>query len=75
MTETQLFLQNVLIENCMKSSKKTLYKYDSYIEKQNRYKINDIIYDDNKHLVSVFKDYLLWDETSDFLKRYIQLND
>jgi hypothetical protein len=32
--------------------------------------INDIIYDEKKHIVSVFKDYLLWDEGSDFLKRY-----
>ena len=67
--KTQLFLQNVLIENSVQTSRRSLYKYDSYKDKQNRYKINDIIYDDQKHLVSVFKDYLLWDETSDFLRR------
>lgn len=31
--------------------------------------INDIIYDERKNIVCVFKDYLLWDENSDFLKR------
>ena len=67
--KTQLFLQNVLIENCMKGSRKSLYIYDSYRDLYNQYKINDIIYDDHKHLVSIFKDYLLWDETSDFLRR------
>jgi hypothetical protein len=32
--------------------------------------INDIIYDEPKHIVSVFKNYLLWDEINDFLKRF-----
>lgn len=31
--------------------------------------INNIIFDEARSSVSVFKDYLLWDETSDFLKR------
>ena len=67
--ESRLFKQNVLLDNCIKSSRKSHYKYDSFKDKQNRYKINDIIYDNQKHLVSEFKDYLLWDETSDFLRR------
>ncbi len=32
--------------------------------------INDIIYNDECHVVSVFKDYLIFDDTSDFLKRF-----
>lgn len=31
--------------------------------------INDIIYNDDTHLVSVFKDYLIYDDISEFLKR------
>jgi hypothetical protein len=68
--KTQIFLQKVLIENSMKKSRKNLYKYNSDKNKYNIENINDIIYDDEKHLVSVFKDFLLWDESSDFLRRY-----
>ena len=32
--------------------------------------INDIIYNDETHLVSLFKDYLILDDISEFLKRY-----
>ena len=32
--------------------------------------VNDIIYNDNTHLVSIFKDYLIFDDISEFLKRY-----
>ena len=35
---------------------------------------NDIIFDEKKRIVSVFKDYLLWDETSDFFKQYYKKN-
>lgn len=31
--------------------------------------INDIIYNEPTHLVSVFKDYLIYDDVSEFLKR------
>ena len=31
--------------------------------------INDIIYNDETHLVSMFKDYLILDDISEFLKR------
>ena len=33
--------------------------------------VNDIMYDEKKHLVSVFKDQLIWYETSDYFKRYL----
>ena len=35
---------------------------------------NDIIFDERKRIVSVFKDYLLWNETADFLKQYYKKN-
>lgn len=31
--------------------------------------VNDIIYNENTHIVSVFKDYLILDDISEFLKR------
>ena len=31
--------------------------------------INDIIYNEQTHAVAVFKDYLIYDDTSEFLKR------
>ena len=33
--------------------------------------LNDIIYNEKAHVVSVFKDYLIYDDMSEFLKRYI----
>ena len=32
--------------------------------------VNDIIYNENAHIVSVFKDYLIYDDVSEFLKRF-----
>ena len=32
--------------------------------------INDVIYNENTHIVSVFKDYLIYDDVSEFLKRF-----
>lgn len=32
--------------------------------------INDIIYNEQTHIVSVFKDYLIYDDISEFLKRF-----
>jgi len=32
--------------------------------------INDIIYNEQTHIVSAFKDYLIFDDISEFLKRF-----
>lgn len=32
--------------------------------------VNDIIYNENTHIVSVFKDYLIYDDVSEFMKRF-----
>lgn len=32
--------------------------------------INDIIYNEPTHIVAVFKDYLIFDDLSEFLKRF-----
>lgn len=52
-----------------------LKKYNSTPDKFYAKITNDIIYDEKKHLVCLFKDYLLWDEYSDFLKRFYMLDE
>ena len=52
-----------------------LKKYSISAKTYNQYIINDIIFDHRNHIVAVFKNYLLWDETSEFLKRYYQKKD
>jgi len=37
--------------------------------------INDIIYNEQTNIVSVFKDYLIFDDVSEFLKRYYKKNE
>ena len=32
--------------------------------------VNDIIYNESTHVVAVFKDYLIYDDLSEFMKRY-----
>ena len=52
----------------------TLHSYNPSIEEINKKIINDIIFDEDKRIVSIFKDYLLWYETSDFFKQYYKKN-
>ena len=49
---------------------KVLLSYNMPSEEINKRIINDIIFDERKRIVSIFKDYLLWYETSDFFKLY-----
>ena len=51
-----------------------LHSYNPSIEVINKKIINDIIFDEDKRIVSIFKDYLLWYETSDFFKQYYKKN-
>lgn len=55
-------LQNQINKNL---SKKYMTSKDFYNVKI----VNDIIYNENTHIVSVFKDYLILDDISEFLKR------
>lgn len=32
--------------------------------------IDDIVYNEDRHIVSVFKDYLIFDDVGEFLKRF-----
>ena len=52
-----------------------LQKYNTTIKNYNTYIINAIIFDQRNHIVTLFKNYLLWDETSEFLKRYYRKKD
>ena len=45
----------------------TLHSWNPSAVKINKIIINDIILDENKRIVCIFKDYLLWYEISDFL--------
>ncbi len=44
-------------------------KYLTSREYYNSKIVNDIIYNESTHVVSIFKDYLIYDDVSEFLKR------
>ena len=52
-----------------------LKNYIASIEFLNKKIFNYIIFVERKHIVSVFKNYLLWDEMSDFLNRFYFKNE
>ena len=68
--ENNLEEDNKIILKAEKKMISNLKKYNVSNDSYNKKIITDIIYDERKHIVSVFKNYLLWDETSDFLKRF-----
>ena len=70
-----LYTYKDTLKNAYKKLSKNLRKYNFFQKKYNKQKINEIIFDKRKRLVSVFKDYLLWNETSDFLKEYHHISD
>ena len=43
--------------------------YQKQLDYYNSKVITDIIYNENSNIVSVFKDYLIYDDVSEFLKR------
>ena len=45
-------------------------KHNSNINTHNNHIIKWIMFDDKRKIVSTFKNYLLWDETAEFLRRY-----
>lgn len=54
---------------------KNLISHNSTPTQYNKNVIHSIIFDDKKHIVSVFKNYLLWDEISEFLRRYYKKSE
>ena len=61
------------VTKCSSIISKNLKKHSTSPQKYNIFIINSIIFDQKSHLVSEFKNYLLWDETSEFLKRFYDL--
>ena len=55
-------IKNVLKENLEKKYLTSREYYNSKI-------VTDIIYNETTHTVSVFKDYLIFDDVSEFMKR------
>ena len=55
--------------------RKKLYQYNSDLKKYHIKIINDIILDSYKHIVSKFKNYLIWNDPNEFLKRYYYLDE
>ena len=52
------------------SFRSMLSKYQSTFSSYNMNIINNIIYNEKSHIVALFKDFLILDDTSEFLKRY-----
>lgn len=67
----------IQIINLLKSSikKKLSIKFQTDSSKFNIKLINDIIYNEKANIVGKFKDYLIYDDTSEFLKRYYKLKE
>lgn len=56
-------INSLIIENLSR-------KYMTSKEFYNIKIVNDIIYNEPTHMVAIFKDYLIYDDLSEFLKRY-----
>jgi len=41
-----------------------------HVEFENLKVVNDLIYNETSHIVSIFKDYLIMDDINEFLKRF-----
>jgi hypothetical protein len=83
--------QNNITNNNMQSSSTQLMSYSDhlktlvrksldkkYLTSQDYYNskiVSDIMYNENRHIVSVFKDYLIFDDFSEYLKRSYRLNE
>jgi hypothetical protein len=55
--------------NPMKLIKHNLCKYNMNQTEYSKKIITDLIYDEKKHIVAVFKENLIWDDMADFLHR------
>ena len=50
-------------------------KYSTNRDYYNVKMVNDLIYNENTHIVSIFKDYLILDDINEFLKRTYQYSE
>ena len=58
------------IENSIMRNLQKKYKFSSKEESYNNLIVNALIFNKNSHLVSIFKDSMIWDYIDEFLKRY-----
>ena len=64
------------IKNLKKIANKKLYNSNNCtIEKYNSYILEYLLHNENCHIVSVFKDYMISDYIEEFLKRIYKLNE
>ena len=70
-------LKNSVIVRTLKTSvrHKISRKFQTDSGKFNIKLINDIIYNEKANIVGKFKDFLIYDDTSEFLKRYYKLKE
>ena len=66
----ELFMQNLSPFELYFITYKNLKKYSTSNKKYRIFIINSLIFDQRIHKVAVFKNNLLWDESSEFLKRF-----
>ena len=59
-----------LLNKIEKKMNSHLFKYNISENEYNKKVINDIIYDEKKHIVSILKDYIFDNSGNDFLQRF-----
>ena len=67
--------QETLLKFEKKILSKLCIKYNSSDQTYNINVINNIIYNEKSHIVATFKDYLIIDDYSEFLKRYYKFGE
>ena len=63
----------ISIENLVR--KKLINRYEEPLSFYNVKMINDIIYNERSHYVEAFKEYLIYEDINEFLKRFYPLNE
>ena len=73
----QLNNKYIINDEYLLKAKANLYKnyFDNIPNKYNSLIINSILLNRKSHLVSQFKDYLLYDDSAEFLKRFYNSNE
>ena len=68
-------LNTVIKSAIIFSRNQILEKYQTYKRLYDIKVINEIIYNEKSHLVALFKDFLIFDDFSEFLKRFYMLKE
>ena len=73
--KTGEYKNNLILNDIKKRCREKLYCHNYNLKKYYIKVINDIISDQDKHIVSIFKNYLIWNDPNEYLKRYYLLNE